>query len=188
MTIQVSEPVVISAVRYALGRATYIVNWTVNETIRLWPDLSANTRNIIRQDVEDRFALAERDPRLLGMECDRQDWRRLLDHISTFEHPTPDGEEPQHMNPDEESKAETVTTEVVEEPTDPPETTEQQPVASAADVAVNLRAQVSSAVFETCQANPDKTFNEVAGAMGMTASMTLELLKLIEVVARKVDA
>lgn len=49
--ILLDQDMLISAVRYALGRRTYIVAATVDEVLRCWPDLSANTRAVILRDI-----------------------------------------------------------------------------------------------------------------------------------------
>ncbi len=72
--ITVDEQMLVSAVRYALGRATYIVSATVRETIRVWPHLSENARRVIEEDVQEAF-----DNRRTGMDCDSEQWQRLLD-------------------------------------------------------------------------------------------------------------
>lgn len=67
----------VSAVRYALGRMSYIVGWTVDETIRVWSDLSLNSRTVIERDVRQ----AKSDG-VVGMPIDGQEWDRLLTHIA----------------------------------------------------------------------------------------------------------
>lgn len=69
------ENIIISAVRYALGRVSYIVNLTVNYVLKDIEKnkLSRNCLSVIKQDIED-----EKD---LGMECDQADWQRLLERI-----------------------------------------------------------------------------------------------------------
>lgn len=87
--VPVSEHFVISAVRYALGRATYIVGVTVDETIAVWPLLSENTRKVIARDVSSWLAYEKQ-----GMACDVADWLRLMQRVEeaspvTAPHPTP---------------------------------------------------------------------------------------------------
>ena len=69
------EQMIISAVRYALGRMTYIVSLTVNYVLKDIEEnkLSKYCLSIMKKDIED-----EKD---LGMECDKKDWQRLLDII-----------------------------------------------------------------------------------------------------------
>lgn len=69
------EQIVISAVRYALGRMTYIVELTVNYVLQQIEDnkLSDRCLDIIAEDI--------RSARTLGMECDKVLWLKLLDRI-----------------------------------------------------------------------------------------------------------
>lgn len=69
------EQMIISAVRYALGRMTYIVKLTVDYALKDIENnkLSKKCLVVMKQDIED-----EKD---LGMECDKKDWQRLLDRI-----------------------------------------------------------------------------------------------------------
>lgn len=73
--VSVSQDLVISAVRYALGRSTYIVGATVNEVIRVWPELSQNTRKVIARDVSSWLTYEHS-----GMAMDAADWLRLMRH------------------------------------------------------------------------------------------------------------
>ena len=69
------ENIIISAVRYALGRMTYIVNLTVDYVLKDIEEnkLSKNCLSVIHDDIATQ--------RYLGMECDKKDWQRLLDRI-----------------------------------------------------------------------------------------------------------
>lgn len=62
------------AVRYALGRATYIVSDVAVEVRRCWPLLDARDRGVIRRDIAE--ALSGRGP--LGMQMDHDVWADLL--------------------------------------------------------------------------------------------------------------
>lgn len=67
------EHIVISAVRYALGRMTYIVELTVNYVLK---DIEENKLSdqcliIIRNDIN-----STKD---YGMECDKENWMKLLE-------------------------------------------------------------------------------------------------------------
>ena len=69
------EQIIISAERYALGRMTYIVERTTNyisKEIRRGK-LSKSCLKIIKRDIE--------DAKKLGMECDKQQWLKLLELI-----------------------------------------------------------------------------------------------------------
>lgn len=73
--VAVSDHMIVSAVRYALGRSTYIVGWTVDEIIRVWDELPATTQTLIARDVGD--ALSNEWPQM--MEMDRDEWVRLIE-------------------------------------------------------------------------------------------------------------
>ena len=70
------ENIVISAVRYALGRMTYIVDLTVKYVIREIEEdkLSDYCLQIIRADI-----IGTKD---LGMYCDETAWFNLLEKIN----------------------------------------------------------------------------------------------------------
>ena len=69
------EHIVISAERYALGRMTYIVELTVNYILQEIEDdkLSDSCLNVIRKDIK--------SCKNYGMECDKQQWLKLLNRI-----------------------------------------------------------------------------------------------------------
>ena len=69
------EHVVISAVRYALGRMTYIVELTVNYILQEIEEdkLSDSCLNVIRNDIK--------EARDYGMKCDKKQWLKLLNRI-----------------------------------------------------------------------------------------------------------
>lgn len=69
------EHIVISAVRYALGRMTYIVELTVNYILQQIEEdkLSDQCLAIIRNDIK-----STKD---YGMECDKEQWIKLLRKI-----------------------------------------------------------------------------------------------------------
>lgn len=74
---------IVAAVRYCLGRMTYIVSDCADWLIEIWPALPENTRKIIQRDVEEAFARddadreAGRDYKTLGHDCDRREWERV---------------------------------------------------------------------------------------------------------------
>ena len=70
------EEMIVSAVRYALGRMTYIVKSTVDYVIKDINDgkLGEKALWIIRNDIK-----YEKN---LGMECDKQEWERLVKRIN----------------------------------------------------------------------------------------------------------
>lgn len=74
---------VIAATRYCLGRMTYIVGDCADWLTGIWPLLSAETRTIIRRDIEEAFQRddadreAGRDYKALGHDCDRKAWEKV---------------------------------------------------------------------------------------------------------------
>lgn len=69
------EHIVISAVRYALGRMTYIVELTVDYILEEieYDKLSDSCLNVIRNDIK--------EAKNYGMECDKEQWLKLLKRI-----------------------------------------------------------------------------------------------------------
>ena len=69
------ENILISAVRYALGRCTYIVNLTVNYVIKEIEEnkLSEHCLTVMHNDIK--------NCKNLGMDCDILDWKRLANKI-----------------------------------------------------------------------------------------------------------
>lgn len=73
-TVTLNEQMLVSAVRYAIGRATYIVAMTVDEVLRVWPELSPGVQVLIRSEVNNELHRGD-----VGMIMDRVEWERLLD-------------------------------------------------------------------------------------------------------------
>ena len=77
------ELMVIAAVRYCLGRMSYIVGDCADWLIIVWPELQESTRKTIQRDVEaeftkDDYARLERLEHMpLGMDQDRAQWERV---------------------------------------------------------------------------------------------------------------
>jgi hypothetical protein len=77
------ELMVIAAVRYCMGRTSYIVGDCADWLIEQWPNFSEKTRAIIMRDVEEEFARDDRaradmsDYKPLGMDMDRAEWERV---------------------------------------------------------------------------------------------------------------
>ena len=67
----------LAAVRYCLGRSSYIVGDCADWLITIWPELSVDTRAIIRRDIEDAFNQDDLSRALLdsykplGDDCDQ---------------------------------------------------------------------------------------------------------------------
>lgn len=81
--VMVDELMVISAVRYALGRSTYIVSATADEVKQIWGSLSDKTRYVIHKDVKTAVTTPGSH---LGMKMDSEVWVGL---VKFMEHNTP---------------------------------------------------------------------------------------------------
>lgn len=70
------ENMIISAVRYAIGRTSYIVNLTVEYVLKDIEQgkLANNCLWVMRRDIK--------EAKYLGMDCDKRDWQRLLKKIN----------------------------------------------------------------------------------------------------------
>lgn len=73
------EHVLISALRYALGRRTYIVEITCKYIEKRIPILSKECKNVMVEDIEDQEEFG------YGDECDKEDWMRLLERLKAEE-------------------------------------------------------------------------------------------------------
>lgn len=79
----------LGAFRYYLGRMSYAVSDFCDLLIREWPNLDEHTKSLIRKELEEAVKLdaLERSDcgrslhARLGMDCDRDDWVRVLDAI-----------------------------------------------------------------------------------------------------------
>lgn len=73
----------LAAVRYCLGRQTYIVGDCADWLRQVWDELSPNMRAVIQRDVEREFQLddearaAGKEYKPLGMDMDRAQWERV---------------------------------------------------------------------------------------------------------------
>ena len=65
--------ILISAFRYALGRATYMPGVVAAEIKRQWPNLSESDRGLFRREIKEAI-----DRGMAGMECDVATWEGLL--------------------------------------------------------------------------------------------------------------
>jgi hypothetical protein len=68
-----------AAVRYCVGRRTYIVGECVDWILANWRDWPENVRTIIQRDLEGEF---DRDAQVpnwnpLGDDCDKREWERV---------------------------------------------------------------------------------------------------------------
>lgn len=79
----VDEFLVIGAVRYARGRATYVVEETCEWVIDHWAELSENTRAVIARDValEVKLRREQGDELATIARIDNPAWEALLDTV-----------------------------------------------------------------------------------------------------------
>lgn len=73
----------VCAVRYCIGRMTYIVGDCRRWLEAAWPELPRPARYCIERDVEEAFTKDDearangRDRKPLGLDCDRAEWERV---------------------------------------------------------------------------------------------------------------
>ena len=75
------EQILICAVRYALGRMSYIVGVVAEYVSVKQPGLSKECINIIIRDIEEELKRYHDAGQKLGMECDERTWLRLLERL-----------------------------------------------------------------------------------------------------------
>lgn len=80
------ELMLISAVRYALGRRSYIVGVTAEFVATIKPRLSQQCINIIIRDIEEEMERYHSVGHTLGMECDERTWVRLSEFLKGESH------------------------------------------------------------------------------------------------------
>lgn len=70
---------IMAAVRYCLGRRTYIVGDCADWIIDNWKDWPDNVRTIIERDVEEEFERDGLNPewKVLGDHCDKKQWEKV---------------------------------------------------------------------------------------------------------------
>lgn len=68
-----------AAVRYCLGRRTYIVGDCADWIIANWNDWPDNVKQLVQRDIEEEFERDARMPELkvLGDGCERSYWERV---------------------------------------------------------------------------------------------------------------
>jgi hypothetical protein len=70
---------IIAAVRYCIGRRTYIVSDCAAWILANWSDWPENVKTIIQRDLEWEFERAAQNPdwKPLGDSCDKQKWEKV---------------------------------------------------------------------------------------------------------------
>ncbi|MBQ6856394.1 MAG: hypothetical protein IJO13_04745 [Lachnospiraceae bacterium] len=83
---KIEEQLLISAVRYALGRMSYIVGTTCEFITNNADRLSDNCIHVIIQDIEGELERYHSMGETCGMECDEKEWNRLLNTLKERKH------------------------------------------------------------------------------------------------------
>lgn len=88
------EHLIVSAVRYARGSATYIVGMTVRWVMEHWSELSERTRFILSRDVAHEVYLRRVEGKKQNAlaRVDQPEWEKLLDFIEAQPVDTPEYE------------------------------------------------------------------------------------------------
>lgn len=76
LSVDNASMLLVSAVRYALGRRTYIVSWTCDMIRVIAPNLSLEQREVLIRDI--------RECKDYGDTCDMQDWKSVLRWLKTL--------------------------------------------------------------------------------------------------------
>ena len=79
----VEEQIIICAVRYALGRMSYVVSVVCGYVAGKHRELSPECIAIIVRDIEEAVELSHKMGRMCGMEGDERAWLRLLKLLKT---------------------------------------------------------------------------------------------------------
>lgn len=79
------ELILVCAVRYALGRMSYMVSVVCEYVASKHRELSPGCLNIIIRDIEEEIEMCHKIGRTCGMECDEREWLRLLETLKKKE-------------------------------------------------------------------------------------------------------
>lgn len=71
----------VGAVRYALGRSTYIVSSTCSLIRRHLKDLSYAHKLVLSRDIQSALDHAHREGHTLGMDMDDREWKEILEEL-----------------------------------------------------------------------------------------------------------
>ena len=74
----IEEEILVCAVRYALGRMTYVVSDVCRYVEGKKDSLSESCKDIIIRDIEEELERYHELGQTCGMECDERDWALLL--------------------------------------------------------------------------------------------------------------
>lgn len=73
--VQINEEFIMYAVKYGVGRMSYVVSWLVEELEKIWVNLHYETK----LDIQSYISVQMNSGRSLGMDCDKSQWMRVLD-------------------------------------------------------------------------------------------------------------
>ena len=76
---EIEEMIIICAVRYALGRMSYVVDEVCKYVASKRDKLSRNCINVITRDIKEEMQRYHDLGEKLGMECDERSWVKLLE-------------------------------------------------------------------------------------------------------------
>lgn len=76
---------IVSTIRYSLGRATYMPGWACEIYQRYKIHLTPDRRKQIYDEVRGEIDRAERNDKLLGMDFDHKQWKKLVAKIAKDE-------------------------------------------------------------------------------------------------------
>lgn len=70
---------IIAAVRYCIGRRTYIVSDCADWIVSNWAEWPDSVKSIIKRDIEDEFRRDAENPEwnVLGDDCDSAQWMKV---------------------------------------------------------------------------------------------------------------
>lgn len=75
------EQILICAVRYALGRQSYIVGVVAEYVNCIKDKLSKECVNVISRDIQEEIEFYHKQGRTCGMECDERTWANLWESL-----------------------------------------------------------------------------------------------------------
>lgn len=98
--VTIDEQMLVSAVRYALGRKTYIVLSTCDSVRNAWPQLSLSARAVILRDIGTALDEAKT---ARATDLDHREWTLLLNDITSgvLLEPKPQADENDELGPDQ---------------------------------------------------------------------------------------
>lgn len=79
------ETILICAVRYALGRQSYMVGVVADYVNSVKEKLSKNCRDILVRDITEAIESCHKHGTTCGMECDERTWQNLLEALKGVE-------------------------------------------------------------------------------------------------------